>query len=76
MASRWAANGVSPPHWQWRAFPPNSAASHPASLQAGYPSGYLLASLLYLAVPWLGWRGMSMVGIIPALLAFFIRRNV
>jgi len=45
-------------------------------LQAGYPSGYLLASLLYLAVPWLGWRGMFMVGIIPAFLAFFIRRNV
>jgi MFS transporter, SHS family, lactate transporter len=45
-------------------------------LQAGYPSGYLLASLLYLAAPWLGWRGMFMVGVIPALLAFFIRRNV
>src|SRR6202011_5306011 len=24
-------------------------------LQAGYPSGYLLASILYFAVPWLGW---------------------
>jgi MFS transporter, SHS family, lactate transporter len=45
-------------------------------LQAGYPSGYLLASLLYLALPWLGWRGMFMVGVIPALLVFYIRRNV
>lgn len=45
-------------------------------LQAGYPSGYLLASLLYLALPWLGWRGMFMVGILPALLVFYVRRAV
>jgi MFS transporter, SHS family, lactate transporter len=45
-------------------------------LQAGYPSGYLLASLLYLALPWIGWRGMFMVGILPALLAFYVRRSV
>jgi len=45
-------------------------------LQAGYPSGYLLASVLYLAMPWLGWRGMFMVGIIPAFLAFYVRRAV
>ena len=37
-------------------------------LQAGYPSGYLLASILYLAVPVLGWRGMFMAGAVPALL--------
>jgi SHS family lactate transporter-like MFS transporter len=45
-------------------------------LQAGYPSGYLLASILYLAVPVLGWRGMFMVGTVPALLVLYIRRNV
>jgi SHS family lactate transporter-like MFS transporter len=45
-------------------------------LQAGYPSGYLLASILYLAVPVLGWRGMFMVGALPALLVLYIRRNV
>ncbi len=45
-------------------------------LQAGYPTGYLLASLLYLALPWLGWRGMFMVGVAPALLVLYIRRNV
>jgi SHS family lactate transporter-like MFS transporter len=45
-------------------------------LQAGYPSGYLLASVLYLALPWLGWRGMFMVGVIPALLVLYIRRSV
>ncbi len=45
-------------------------------LQAGYPTGYLLASLLYLALPWLTWRGMFMVGVVPALLVLYIRRNV
>ena len=46
-------------------------------LQAGYPSGYLLAGLLYwLAFPTLGWRGMFMVGALPALLVLYIRSNV
>jgi SHS family lactate transporter-like MFS transporter len=45
-------------------------------LQAGYPSGYLLASVLYLAYPYLHWRGMFMAGAIPALLVFYIRSNV
>jgi SHS family lactate transporter-like MFS transporter len=45
-------------------------------LQAGYPSGYLLASVLYLAYPWLHWRGMFMAGAIPALLVLYIRKNV
>ena len=45
-------------------------------LQAGYPSGYLLASLLYLLYPVLGWRGMFMAGAVPALLVFYIRANV
>ena len=38
-------------------------------LQAGYPSGYLLATLLYrLGYASIGWRGMFMVGVVPALL--------
>ncbi|WP_416066473.1 MFS transporter [Rhizobium sp. ZK1] len=46
-------------------------------LQAGYPSGYLLASLLFfLLFPVIGWRGMFFVGVAPALLVFYIRRNV
>ncbi len=45
-------------------------------LQAGYPSGYLLASLLYLAYPWLHWRGMFMAGAVPALLVLYIRNAV
>lgn len=45
-------------------------------LQAGYPTGYLLASVLYFALPVIGWRGMFMVGVIPALLVLYIRRTV
>lgn len=46
-------------------------------LQAGYPSGFLLASLVYgLLFDHVGWRGMFVVGVIPALLVVFIRRNV
>jgi MFS transporter, SHS family, lactate transporter len=46
-------------------------------LQAGYPSGYLLAAVLYgTAYHFLGWRGMLMVGALPALLVLFIRKNV
>lgn len=46
-------------------------------LQAGYPSGLLLASAVYWVVyPLAGWRGMFMVGLAPALLVLYIRRNV
>jgi SHS family lactate transporter-like MFS transporter len=48
-------------------------------LQAGYPSGFLLATLLYRVAygnGWVGWRGMFMVGVLPALLVLYIRRNV
>ncbi|MBV9782991.1 MAG: MFS transporter [Acidisphaera sp.] len=46
-------------------------------LQAGYPTGYLLASILNgLAHESLGWRGMFMVGAVPALLVLYIRSSV
>ena len=46
-------------------------------LQSGYPTGYLVASLVYgLLYAHIGWRGMFMVGIIPALLILYIRRHV
>ena len=38
-------------------------------LQAGYPSGYLLASIVFFLVfPIIRWRGMLLVGALPALL--------
>ncbi|WP_112411855.1 MFS transporter [Rhizobium sp. BK312] len=46
-------------------------------LQAGYPSGYLIASIVFfLLFPIIGWRGMFFVGAVPALLVLYIRRNV
>ena len=46
-------------------------------LQAGYPSGYLLASIAYgLFFTTIGWRGMFMLGALPALLVLYIRRGV
>ena len=45
-------------------------------LQTGYPAGYLLASLLFLAEPLIGWRGMFIAGAAPALLVLYIRSSV
>lgn len=46
-------------------------------LQAGYPSGYLLATLAFgLLYPLVGWRGLFIVGALPALLVVYIRRSV
>jgi SHS family lactate transporter-like MFS transporter len=46
-------------------------------LQAGYPSGYLIASVVFgLLYQHIGWRGMFFVGVLPALLVLYIRRNV
>lgn len=57
--------------------PPKSRGFVSGILQAGYPSGYLLASVVFgLFYQYIGWRGMFMIGVIPALLVFYIRRNV
>ena len=46
-------------------------------LQAGYPAGYFLATLLFgLCYATLGWRGMFFVGAAPALLVFFINAKI
>jgi SHS family lactate transporter-like MFS transporter len=46
-------------------------------LQSGYPSGYLIASLVYyLLFDAIGWRGMFMIGVVPALLVILIRMHV
>lgn len=46
-------------------------------LQSGYPSGYFVASLVYfLLFDRIGWRGMFMVGIAPAILVLLIRLHV
>lgn len=45
-------------------------------LQEGYAVGYLIAGALYFAYPYIGWRGMFAVGVLPALLILFIRTHV
>ena len=57
--------------------PPKTRGVISGILQAGYPSGYLLASLIYgLLFTTIGWRGMFMVGALPALLVLYIRSTV
>ncbi|HZO23488.1 MAG TPA: MFS transporter [Steroidobacteraceae bacterium] len=57
--------------------PPRARGIVSGILQAGYPTGYLLASVLYGTLfPIIGWRGMFMVGMLPALLVLYIRRHV
>ncbi|RQY15386.1 MFS transporter [Burkholderia stagnalis] len=46
-------------------------------LQAGYPSGYLLASVVFgVLYQYIGWRGMFMIGVLPALLVLYVRAHV
>ena len=57
--------------------PPQARGFVSGLLQSGYPTGYFLASIVYGALfQYIGWRGMFMVGVIPALLVFYIRRKV
>jgi MFS transporter, SHS family, lactate transporter len=57
--------------------PPHARGLVSGLLQSGYPTGYFLASIVYgLLFPIIGWRGMFMVGVLPALLVLYIRRNV
>jgi SHS family lactate transporter-like MFS transporter len=57
--------------------PPHARGFVSGLLQSGYPTGYLLASIVYGTLfNTIGWRGMFMVGVLPALLVLYIRRNV
>jgi SHS family lactate transporter-like MFS transporter len=57
--------------------PPHARGFVSGLLQSGYPAGYFLASIVYgLLFQYIGWRGMFMVGVLPALLVFYIRRTV
>jgi SHS family lactate transporter-like MFS transporter len=57
--------------------PPHARGFVSGLLQSGYPTGYFMASIVYgLLFPIIGWRGMFMVGVVPALLVLYIRRSV
>lgn len=53
--------------------PPRSRGVVSGVFQAGYPGGYLIASLVNLLLgPVIGWRGMFAVGAVPLLMAGYI----
>ena len=56
--------------------PPKSRGVVSGILQEGYPMGYFLGAIANLFLPQLGWRGMMLLGVAPALLILYIRRNV
>jgi SHS family lactate transporter-like MFS transporter len=57
--------------------PPHARGFVSGLLQSGYPAGYFLASIVYgLLFEHIGWRGMFMVGVLPALLVLYIRFSV
>jgi SHS family lactate transporter-like MFS transporter len=57
--------------------PPHSRGFVSGLLQSGYPTGYFLASIVYgVLYQYIGWRGMFMVGVLPALLVLYIRSHV
>ncbi len=57
--------------------PPKARGLVSGILQQGYAVGYLLAAVLYWTLyDRLGWRGMFVVGVVPALLVLYLRLSV
>jgi SHS family lactate transporter-like MFS transporter len=57
--------------------PPFHGTRFSGASRKNYPTGYFIASAVYaLLFSTIGWRGMFMVGVIPALLVLYIRRKV
>ena len=75
IGSEWAT-GASITAELW---PDHARGKGGAFLQSGYPIGSILASGVWVAIGALGpsaWRYMFLVGILPALVAFWIRRSI
>ncbi len=57
--------------------PPKARGVVSGLLQSGYPCGFFLGALVnWLLVDHIGWRGLFIVGALPALLVLYIRRTV
>jgi MFS family permease len=57
------------------AWPPDKRARASSYVGLGWQMGVLLAALLTpVLLPYIGWRGMFAVGVLPALVSFFLRR--
>lgn len=59
------------------AWPASKRARVSSYVAIGWQSGVLLAAFVTpLLLPWIGWRGMFLVGLLPALIAFIVRRTL
>ncbi|RKT27465.1 SHS family lactate transporter-like MFS transporter [Paraburkholderia sp. RAU2J] len=73
MGGEWGVGGA----LTMETVPPKSRGIVSGLLQAGYPSGYLLASIVFgVFYQYIGWRGMFFVGVLPALLVLYVRAHV
>jgi MFS family permease len=75
IGSEWAT-GASITAELW---PDNARGKGGSFLQAGYPIGSIIASAVWLAIGASGpgaWRLMYLVGVLPALITFWIIRNI
>jgi MFS family permease len=75
IGSEWAT-GASITAELW---PDNARGKGGSFLQAGYPIGSILASAIWVNLGTSGpgaWRYMFLIGVLPALIAFWIRRNI
>src|SRR5215468_10201592 len=75
IGSEWAT-GASITAELW---PANARGKGGALLHAGYPIGSILAAGVWLAIGTAGpdaWRYMYLIGVLPALVVFWIRRNI
>ncbi len=75
IGSEWAT-GASITAELW---PDNARGKGGALLQAGYPIGSIISSAVWVAIGTSGpnaWRYMFLIGVLPALIAYWIRRNI
>jgi MFS family permease len=73
MGGEWSAGSV----LVSETWPSRHRAKAIGFMQAGWAVGYILAALLAAAIlPELGWRALFLLGILPAFLTLWIRRNV
>jgi len=73
MGGEWSAGSV----LVSETWPSRHRAKAIGFMQAGWAIGYILAALLAAAIlPELGWRALFLLGILPAFITIWIRRNV
>jgi MFS transporter, SHS family, lactate transporter len=73
MGGEWGVGGA----LTMETVPAKSRGAVSGLLQAGYPSGYLLASIVFgVLYQYVGWRGMFFIGVAPALLVLYVRAHV